>query len=458
MVIKKQPNKIECIDKLFSATSTESTLLESLHYRGDCNDKKFGPRRKYVDLLSADDIKNEDEVSLLPTTLYRKNLHAIVGAPRTGKTQLMLSMASSISNENCHEWLGKSGLGHGVVVIFNDEDSLALLKRRLIAANANMSNIRFASCYKNYRGAKGEPFSMKEHGEALKQSLDFIPNLAAIFFDNITTALGGFGRTGKEMRKAFNFTKEIAVSKNCAVIYLTHFSKQYRGKQPLSNISGSTAIAEVPRIILTTKKIEGKKTSDGSQVYALVREKFSIDKGEGTGNYYSIEEVAISENSSATRICWGEAFDESIDEPQDLHCTKLEQDKKMDVAVKFVDDHLSISPMPSGDLLKLALDHGIRARTLERARVKIGVVTFKSSDGHWWVALSKPELNHDHGEQHCVPGEGTMLEEAHGSGSEASDFPANEFLDGAGDDTRPGRQDRQGRQATIYKSRVFKSI
>jgi len=363
------------------------------------NDKYGGPvprhRRAQVDLLCPDDIPDEDEQALIPRTLYRKNLHLLVGPEASGKSMLMISMAAAISNENCDKWLDEPCLSHGMVVIVSDEDSLATLKNRLIAANANMRNIRFLGNYRKSSGSKDEQFSMRDHGEVLKLELDSLSNIIAVFFDNIGTSMGGFKRTSQGSREAFNYIKGIESLSDSAIIFVTHFNKGYKGVQPLSHVAGGAAITQVSRVILTTKKIEGKQAPNGSSMFALIREKLSIDKGQGTGDCYFIEEVSIFGDRRSTRICGAGSYDQSTDEPQGLGRIKMEQLSKKQIAMNFIRDQLLTGPMQSSDLLKSALDSGISERTLERARDELGIYPFKDKDGLWWVELPKPKHHED---------------------------------------------------------------
>jgi len=148
-------------------------------------------------------------------------------------------------------------------------------------------------------------------------------------------------------------------------------------------------------VILTTKKIEGKKAPNGSPLFAFFREKLSIDKGQDTGDYYFIEEVSISGDRRSTRICGAGPYDQSTDEPQGLGRTKTEQLSKKQIAMNFIKDQLLTGPMQSSDLLQSALDSGISERTLERARDELGICPFKTKDGLWWVELPKPKHHED---------------------------------------------------------------
>lgn len=363
------------------------------HLEADDRFGRYGPR---VQLLRADQIDDADNEYLLPGTLLQGCPHILVGTPGVGKSTLLAAMAATISNTNLDMWTGKPGVKHGTVVIYNSEDFNSVLKMRLEGANANLANIRIIGNYRKLQGHKEESFSTKDHGEALKTQLQRIPDVVAIFFDNISGLLNGFSSANAGVREAFNYIKSIAPP-NCAIVALTHFRKDYDGKNPLSNILGSGGISQVARAVLVAKKIEGQTAPDGSPLYALVREKVSNGKGPGGGTYYSIGELNLSHSRSTSGIFFHDDFCQLEEESAQSKNQAQFPKKQITLAIRFITSQLAAGPMPAKNLQKNASEQGISNRTLERAREILGIVTFKSGiDGKWWLGLpgtTRDEVN-----------------------------------------------------------------
>lgn len=344
----------------------------------------YGPR---LMVIGADQIDDAGSEYLLPATLVQDLPHVLVGLPNQGKSTLLAAMAATLSNERITEWMGQPGIKHGTVVIFNSEDSNGVLRRRLEAAGADLRNVKIIRGYRERQGKPEQSFSTKAHGELLKLELKSISNVVAIFFDNIEGLLGGFGRSSEGVRNAFSSIKSIAPP-GCAIIGLTHFRKDFDGRDPLGSILGSSAIGQVVRLVWSTRKVDGETAPDGSPLYALVREKVIDGARVGSGRFYSIEGFTLPNHRDTSRVVWHDEFEELPDERKELSSNDRSSGHQLMGAVEFLFKHLSSGPKRVTNMEAAAREIGISKRTLERVRSKFSIPRFKSAlDQSWWVAL-----------------------------------------------------------------------
>lgn len=378
----KQKYQIPPIDQLFTSDSQASTMPNWPSSYVSRN--RFGPR---VSLLGADQIDDAGPEYLLPGTLVQDIPHVFAGLPNQGKSTLLAAMASTLSNERIKEWMGKPGIRHGTVVIFNSEDSNGVLRRRLEAAGADLRNVKIIQGYRELQGKPEQSFSTKDHGELLKLELKSIANVVAIFFDNIEGLLGGFGRSNEGVRNAFSSIKSI-VPPGCAIIGLTHFRKDFDGRDPLGSILGSSAISQVVRLVWATRKIDGETAPDGSPLYALVREKVIDGARVGSGRYYSIEGVTLADHRETSRIVWHDEFEKLPEESNKSSSNERSSSQQLMGAAEFLFKHLSSGPKRVTNMEAAAREIGISKRTLERVRSRFSIPRFKSTlDQSWWIAL-----------------------------------------------------------------------
>ena len=74
--------------------------------------------------------------------------------------------------------------------------------------------------------------------------------------------------------KALENLVQLAKTLSCAIVGITHLTKQHKGKSLLARMSGARAITQVARNILMTVRNENKESDDDPD-YVLVRAKSS---------------------------------------------------------------------------------------------------------------------------------------------------------------------------------------
>ncbi len=310
--------------------------------------------------------------------LVRGKFHILGGQPGTAKTTIALDIAAKITNgEPFPDGSTVNKIGH--VVIWSDEDAIEdVLKPRLIAANANLDRVLFIDSI-NFGDDQNRPI---EPSSDLKQLHDSFPELPIdlIIFDPITSLIKGDSNKQVDVRNSLRWAIELAEEKSCAILGITHFTKGTAGISPAERITGSVAFSALPRIALATLVMP----NSDQKILCIAKSNLGIDKG---GFEFTIEQVAISNNITASKIKWGMELKQSA--AQIINDLNFREDQRINHnAVDTLRDLLKQGSMASHLIKQIMKKNGFSEKQTRTAKDNLKIIVERKGNQTFWKLLS----------------------------------------------------------------------
>lgn len=328
-----------------------------------------------VNLVKASDVIPESIDWLWEGWLASGKMHIIGGQPGTGKTTICLSLAATLSSGGT--WPDGSKAESGNVIIWSGEDGFKdTLLPRLMASNADCSRAHFISDVQT--GKDRRMFDPACDIEPLYSKLEEVGNVRLLIIDPIVSAVQGDSHKNAEVRRGLQPLVELAESLGCALLGVTHFSKNTGKRAPVERLTGSLAFGALARIVLVVSKKE-----NGEHVFCLVKSNICPDSG---GFKYDIQQSALKEYPEiiASSIQWGELMEGTAEEL--LADSEESSEEKGDGSVlQEAKDYLL--EVLSGYELPVNLIYegtSISRRSLQRAKDELGILSKKIAHCWYW--------------------------------------------------------------------------
>ncbi len=320
-----------------------------------------------VRLLNAADVKPEPVSWLWPDWLARGKLHILGGRPGSGKTTISMALAATVSIGG--RWPDGTHAEAGDVVIWSGEDDPAdTLVPRLLAAGADLRRVHFVREVQT--GHEARPFDPATDVPLLAQELERI-RPALLIVDPIVSAVAADSHKNGEVRRALQPLVDMAGRVGCAVLGITHLSKNTTGRDPTERITGSIAFAALARVVLLAAKREQRSETDAPRL--LARGKSNIGPDEG-GIGYDLEQAEAAAGIWASRVAWCGVVDGSARELlAEAEAASSEEAEESRDAAAWLQDALIDGPKQAHEVRKLGDEAGFPWRTLQRAARRIGV-------------------------------------------------------------------------------------
>jgi putative DNA primase/helicase len=213
---------------------------------------------------------------------------------------------------------------------------------------------------------------------------------ALLIVDPIVSAVAGDSHKNAEVRRSLQPLVDLAQSRRCAVLGISHFSKGSKGADPVERVTGSLAFGALARIVLAAAKLPDEE--GGGRMLARAKSNIGLDRG---GYRYDLQICQIDPGIETTRVLWAEALEgtarellsraETISDPEEQTAT--------DEARDWLQEMLSAGPMKVAEIMKEAKQAGIHEKPLRSAREKLGIKPEKSSfSGGWVWALNSTKM------------------------------------------------------------------
>jgi putative DNA primase/helicase len=353
------------------------------------------PEVSRVELISASSIQPEPVNWLWQDWLAAGKLHIIGGAPGTGKTTIALSIASTVSCGG--HWADGTRANKGRVVIWSAEDSPQdTLVPRLIRCGADCDFVSFIGGVFEPEGKRA--FDPGADIPKLREALFLLGKVDLLIIDPIVSAVMGNDHKNSEVRRSLQPLVDLGSELCCAVLGVTHFSKNTAGRNPLERVTGSLAFGALARVVWVTAKGDD---SEGKRL--LLKAKSNIGPDDGGFEYELIHgDLNDCPGVCAASVVWGEPMEGST---RDLLAlvespTNSRLDGAHSKAQTFLARILSIGhAVPAKEIQDEAKRQGITTSQLRTARDHLGVETRKvgMKDGGWEWSLNQKVLKNAEG-------------------------------------------------------------
>ena len=337
-----------------------------------------------VELLPATAFSPEATRWLWPQWLASGKFHLLAGAPGTGKTTIALTLAAALSNGT--SWPDDAPNEPGDVLIWSGEDGIEdTLLPRLLAAGGAPARVHFVIGARAH--GRVRPFDPASDMQALADAACGLDKLRLVILDPVVSVVTGDSHKNTETRRGLQPIVDLAMRLDCAVLGITHLSKNSGGREPLDRVTGSIAFGALARVVLVTVK-----PADHAAPRRLVRAKSNLGPDSGGFEYRLFGAPVPGRDFHAQRVDWGQALTGSA---RELMAVELPDEKgaAQRKAQAFLQEMLRDGPVTARDLRAAAQAHGHRWRSLERAKEVIGVRAVKGgrgAGGAWAWQLPAP--------------------------------------------------------------------
>lgn len=368
--------------------------IETLHLTTEEieNSKKKLGFLNYIDIVCIDDIEPENQPWLWPGIIPLNAFTLFAGVGGLGKSQLLMFIAAAVSTGKPFRAGGlEHQLPQGSVLILSSEDSVKYaLSPRLRALEADTSQIHVIKAVSN----SAQPFKKRlmcldEDLALLKAEIQRLQTVKLIIIDPIINFIGKTkDYINTEVSNFLYGLSDLAEEFGLSIILNKHLRKKDSAGigAAVDEISGSHAWANTARQVW----IICRDHEDKNKILFLDG-KTNLKK-QMSGMAFIIESSQImnkkDEFIKTSRISW---LDEVVNISADEAVNEEKYNKtKTQLAVDFIYDYLKKNGVSLlGDVIKMALLHGLKDRTIDRAvqlvrkegRVKI---TKGVHPNRWW--------------------------------------------------------------------------
>jgi putative DNA primase/helicase len=341
------------------------------------------PVEQSVILKSAADYTPEPIDWLWRDWLAKGKLHLLAGAPGTGKTTIGIALAAAITSGGI--WPDGAPVDAGDVLIWSGEDGISdTLLPRFLAAGGNKDRLHFVAG----REENGETRSFDPSTDMSKlyDASKALPAIKLLLLDPVVAAVAADSHKNTEVRRGLQPVVDLAERLQCAVLGITHLSKNTSGREPLERIAGSIAFGAVARVALATVR-----PADQDAPRRLVRAKSNIGPDSGGFEYTLFSAPVPGFGFNSQTVEWGQMLEGTARELMAVE--QPDNEGEREDAEAFLLDTLRDGPAPTRDIRAAATAHGHGWRTVNRAKQDLGVKAVKlgMKDGWAWQLPESPK-------------------------------------------------------------------
>jgi AAA domain len=301
-------------------------------------------------------------------------LALVGGDPELGKSQISNDVAARLSREGAH-WPIGARTPMGASIFICSEDGIAdTVRPRCEAAGADLQLMHvLKSTF--VRNGKRKIFNLADDLDTLGNAIKQVGNARFICIDAITSYMGRIdSHRTTDVRGVLEPVADFAEMHGVCILGVTHPPKASQGNA-LRSFAGSFAFVAAPRLAhFVTKDPDG-----GDRTLFLPVKNNLGPKARGIG--YRIATKDISFNIRAPYIQWDDApVDYSADQALAANSAAA-KDGGIEAAKEFLTELLADGPVESTVGEDAAEKRGIKDRTLDRARKKLGIKAVRDGFG-----------------------------------------------------------------------------
>jgi hypothetical protein len=335
------------------------------------------PAKRYTLVCAADVIARSIDW-LWQDHLARGSLEMTTGLPGEGKSQVQCQYVACVTTGRA--WPNSvAGVPPGRAIMMTAEDNLAqIVKPRLMAAGADCTRVHFLPLIR--KDKKERMFLLSEDLEVLEEAIAELGDVLLVTVDPITAFMGGGknfdSHRATDVRSQLGPLAALAERTNIAFSAVTHPPKS-AGLRALDHFLGSQAFIAAARLgHVCVAEFEddgnGQRRPTGRTLFASA--KYNVISRDTPAIAYKIERVWVTPEIETTHVVWDGVVEVSADEA--IAAAAPAKDRQ-NSAVTFLLDVLANGPVPVKTIEERAAVRGFSKDQLDRAKKKMGVVSFK---------------------------------------------------------------------------------
>jgi putative DNA primase/helicase len=328
------------------------------------------PAKAELNLRCAGEIVPRKIEWLWPGRIAKGKHTCAAGEPGTGKSQLAIAIAATISTGS--EWpCGEGAAPCGNVIIFSAEDDAEdIIVPRLLAAGADLNRVYIVSAVQDISGNR-RTFNLQNDLQLLERKIAEIGNVLLVIVDPISSYLGKTdSHKNSEVRGVLEPLSQLAERTRVAILSVTHFSKGGVNSttKALHRFIGSIAFTGAPRAAFAV--IEDAENEDRR---LFLHAKNNLGRAP-QGLAFRLEPCPVAGEIVASRIVWeSEPVTISANEALAAEAVGSGSRTAKSEAIQFLQAVLGDGPVPVKEIEKMASEHGLTPKVLRSARETLKV-------------------------------------------------------------------------------------
>lgn len=345
--------------------------------------RQIKPNKKTLDIICMSDVKIEPIAWLWHNWLPIGKLTLLAGVGGCGKTNLALSIASTITRGGTFPDGTKCDYQGKILIYSTEDDPNDVLAPRLLANGANMDNVFMLRGRISEHG-EHEAFSAETDLPLLIDAVQKLTDLRLIIIDPIVSFINGDTSDNAKVRNGLEPLVKIAMQNKIAILGITHFSKNSTGGRIANRVMGAQAFTAVSRMTWVASKKEGENEG----ILAIAKTNITTDD---RGIKYRLEQIEVAPNIHSTKIDWLEVVTGNSSNLIAEYDKPLEFDNALDEAKFFLSNLLTDNlRMTFKEVKAQADDQGISKATLDRAKVALEIksqLAYENGTRAWYWSL-----------------------------------------------------------------------
>jgi putative DNA primase/helicase len=250
------------------------------------------------------DVKEKEIIWIWKNVISRNKITLIAGEPGVGKSQLLLYIASIVSNGGKFHYASQPIEAAKVLLICGEDNVDDTIKPRLMALNANLDNVKHVRGIRKFDSRGNEYFdaiclidNLVELESEIKDK-----GYGLIIVDPISVYLNSVDENkNKEIRSALAQLTALIERTNTSLIINSHFSKPSSSgssKSAINRIMGSIGTVAAARVVWGVMK---DPEEPKRRLFIPIKNNIGDDS---SGFVYTIKQCIVSEKIATSRIEW----------------------------------------------------------------------------------------------------------------------------------------------------------